>query len=213
MSVFKDCCWTTICIANAPKPATCGNSGVLPGGGWIANKRCGYVMGTPDAFNHSAVILTHSRNCCRWSEIRCRIYGQHGLSLWEVSRYRRKFLHVSHSICEHFYKLASGTSLSYITIPLVPRFKLPSNWDSLILLNNDLIRTLWPKALWDWLWLSPSPRRWCYYRAPQSGWLLRILQLFCRKNHPWCSDIMELYWKWYLGLKFCIWRIPRYRSL
>ncbi|KDR77630.1 hypothetical protein GALMADRAFT_138707 [Galerina marginata CBS 339.88] len=33
-------------IANAPKPATCGNSGVLPGGGWIANKRCGYIMGT-----------------------------------------------------------------------------------------------------------------------------------------------------------------------
>ncbi|KIM34695.1 hypothetical protein M413DRAFT_14947 [Hebeloma cylindrosporum] len=33
-------------IANVPKPATCGNSGVLPGGGWVANKRCGYVMGT-----------------------------------------------------------------------------------------------------------------------------------------------------------------------
>ena len=43
-------------VANAPKPATWGNSGVLPGGGWIANKRCGYVMGMPDAFNNSAEI-------------------------------------------------------------------------------------------------------------------------------------------------------------
>ncbi|TFK61167.1 hypothetical protein BDN72DRAFT_965311 [Pluteus cervinus] len=33
-------------VSNVPKPSTCGNSGVLPAGGWIANKRCGYVMGT-----------------------------------------------------------------------------------------------------------------------------------------------------------------------
>lgn len=106
-SVFKDYCWATIYIANAPKPATCGNSGVLPGGGWIANKRCGYVMGTPDAFDNRAGILTRSRNCCRWSEIRCRIYGQHGLSLWEVPRYRRKLLHVPHSFREHFHTYAN----------------------------------------------------------------------------------------------------------
>ncbi|KAF9554314.1 hypothetical protein CPC08DRAFT_766820 [Agrocybe pediades] len=49
-----------ITIANAPKPATCGNSGVLPGGGWIANKRCGYVMGTAVAGQRFDVESTDS---------------------------------------------------------------------------------------------------------------------------------------------------------
>lgn len=33
--------------ANVPKPqATCGNTGTLPQGAWLANKPCGYVVGT-----------------------------------------------------------------------------------------------------------------------------------------------------------------------
>ncbi|KAF9034325.1 hypothetical protein BJ165DRAFT_1534142 [Panaeolus papilionaceus] len=49
-----------VTIANAPKPATCGNSGVLPSGGWIANKPCGYVMGTAIAGQHFDVVSTES---------------------------------------------------------------------------------------------------------------------------------------------------------
>ncbi|PPQ99641.1 hypothetical protein CVT24_005219 [Panaeolus cyanescens] len=49
-----------ITIGNAPKPATCGNSGILPSGGWIANKRCGYVMGTAVAGQRFDVVSTDS---------------------------------------------------------------------------------------------------------------------------------------------------------
>ncbi|KAF5376676.1 hypothetical protein D9615_007905 [Tricholomella constricta] len=49
-------------IGNVPKPATCGNSGVLPSGGWIANKRCGYVMGTAMAGQRFDVHSTDGTN-------------------------------------------------------------------------------------------------------------------------------------------------------
>ena len=32
--------------SNVTKPAACNNFGTIPAGGWIANKPCGYVMGT-----------------------------------------------------------------------------------------------------------------------------------------------------------------------
>ncbi|TFK38880.1 hypothetical protein BDQ12DRAFT_735124 [Crucibulum laeve] len=47
-------------IANVPKPGACGNSGTLPGGGWIANKACGYVMGTAVAGQRFDVEKTSS---------------------------------------------------------------------------------------------------------------------------------------------------------
>jgi len=49
-------------IGNVPKPATCGNSGVLPSGGWISNKRCGYIMGTAVAGQRFDVESTDSTN-------------------------------------------------------------------------------------------------------------------------------------------------------
>ena len=38
--------------ANVPKPSACGNSGTIPAGGWLANKPCGYVMGTAVQRHH-----------------------------------------------------------------------------------------------------------------------------------------------------------------
>ncbi|KAF9448524.1 hypothetical protein P691DRAFT_669272, partial [Macrolepiota fuliginosa MF-IS2] len=49
-------------VGNVPKPSTCGNSGTLPAGGWIANKRCGYVMGTAIAGQRFDVESTDSTN-------------------------------------------------------------------------------------------------------------------------------------------------------
>ncbi|KAF8064323.1 hypothetical protein FPV67DRAFT_1504496 [Lyophyllum atratum] len=49
-------------IGNVPKPGTCGNSGTLPSGGWIANKRCGYIMGTAMAGQKFDVHSTDSTN-------------------------------------------------------------------------------------------------------------------------------------------------------
>ncbi|MEV8372621.1 hypothetical protein AB0P21_07780 [Kribbella sp. NPDC056861] len=35
-----------VTTTNVTKPAACNNHGVMPAGGWLANKSCGYVMGT-----------------------------------------------------------------------------------------------------------------------------------------------------------------------
>ncbi|GJE86716.1 hypothetical protein PsYK624_027970 [Phanerochaete sordida] len=47
-------------VASVPKPAACGNSGTIPAGGWLANKPCGYVMGTASAGQRFDVESTSS---------------------------------------------------------------------------------------------------------------------------------------------------------
>ncbi|PFH53294.1 hypothetical protein AMATHDRAFT_45569 [Amanita thiersii Skay4041] len=47
-----------VTIRNVPKPAACNNNGLLPDGGWIANKPCGYVMGTAVAGQRFDVHVT-----------------------------------------------------------------------------------------------------------------------------------------------------------
>ncbi len=37
---------STTTMGNVTKPAACNNHGTIPAGGWLANKSCGYVMGT-----------------------------------------------------------------------------------------------------------------------------------------------------------------------
>ncbi|KAF8998677.1 hypothetical protein BDQ17DRAFT_1328681 [Cyathus striatus] len=46
MSLTYSSAAANITAGNVPKPTACGNSGILPAGGWIANKPCGYVMGS-----------------------------------------------------------------------------------------------------------------------------------------------------------------------
>jgi hypothetical protein len=47
---------------NVPKPAVCNNHGTMPAGGWLANKACGYVMGTAMAGTKYDVSSTLSNN-------------------------------------------------------------------------------------------------------------------------------------------------------
>jgi hypothetical protein len=48
---------------NVPKPAAaCNNHGVMPAGGWLANKPCGYVMGTAVAGTLFDVSTTTGNN-------------------------------------------------------------------------------------------------------------------------------------------------------
>ncbi|MFK4086292.1 hypothetical protein ACI2LF_19440 [Kribbella sp. NPDC020789] len=47
---------------NVPKPAACNNSGIIPAGGWLANKSCGYVMGTAIAGTRFDVHTTTPNN-------------------------------------------------------------------------------------------------------------------------------------------------------
>jgi len=49
-------------IGNVQKPAACNNSGTLPAGGWLANKSCGYVMGTAIAGTRFDVHTTTANN-------------------------------------------------------------------------------------------------------------------------------------------------------
>jgi hypothetical protein len=49
-------------IGNVQKPAACNNHGVMPAGGWLANKSCGYVMGTAIAGTRFDVHTTTSNN-------------------------------------------------------------------------------------------------------------------------------------------------------
>ena len=47
---------------NVPKPAACNNSGTVVAGGWLANKPCGYVMGTAIAGTRFDVSTTTANN-------------------------------------------------------------------------------------------------------------------------------------------------------
>ncbi|MFI5731014.1 hypothetical protein ACIA49_12895 [Kribbella sp. NPDC051587] len=47
---------------NVTKPAACNNSGIMPAGGWLANKSCGYVMGTAIAGTRFDVHTTTANN-------------------------------------------------------------------------------------------------------------------------------------------------------
>ncbi len=50
-------------IGNVPKPAAaCNNHGTIPAGGWLANKPCGYVMGTAIAGTLFDVSTTTATN-------------------------------------------------------------------------------------------------------------------------------------------------------
>jgi hypothetical protein len=49
-------------IANVTKPAACNNFGTIPAGGWLANKSCGYVMGTAVAGTLFDVSTTTANN-------------------------------------------------------------------------------------------------------------------------------------------------------
>ncbi|NEA37185.1 hypothetical protein [Streptomyces sp. SID13031] len=52
-----------VTIGNVPKPAAaCNNHGVMPAGGWLANKSCGYVMGTAIAGTRFDVSTTTPNN-------------------------------------------------------------------------------------------------------------------------------------------------------
>ncbi|GAA0588715.1 hypothetical protein GCM10009534_23630 [Kribbella sandramycini] len=47
---------------NVTKPAACNNHGTIPAGGWLANKSCGYVMGTAIAGTRFDVHTTTPNN-------------------------------------------------------------------------------------------------------------------------------------------------------
>ncbi|WP_460652287.1 hypothetical protein [Kribbella endophytica] len=49
-------------IGNVPKPVACNNHGTIPAGGWLANKSCGYVMGTAIAGTRFDVHTTTANN-------------------------------------------------------------------------------------------------------------------------------------------------------
>jgi hypothetical protein len=49
-------------VGNVQKPAACNNSGIMPAGGWLANKSCGYVMGTAIAGTRFDVHTTTANN-------------------------------------------------------------------------------------------------------------------------------------------------------
>lgn len=48
--------------ANVPKPSVCNNSGTIAAGGWLANKPCGYIVGTARAGTRFDVNFSTSSN-------------------------------------------------------------------------------------------------------------------------------------------------------